>query len=64
MAERHQDQQPVADGVAAVTGSSQQLLDLGLGEVLALPVVGVLAATATNCRLYRSGLSGSSHGSV
>jgi hypothetical protein len=43
MPEGHQDQQPVADRVAAVGSSSDQLVDLGLRQVLALPVIGVLA---------------------
>jgi hypothetical protein len=41
--ERHQYQQPVTDRVAAVTGGAQQLLNLGFRQVLALPVIGVLA---------------------
>jgi hypothetical protein len=46
MPEGHQDQQPIAVRIAAVPSGSQQLLDLGLGQVLALPVIGVLGATA------------------
>jgi hypothetical protein len=54
MPEGHQDQQPVADRVAAVTGDRQQLVYLGFGQILALPVFGVLGSTTTNCRLFRS----------
>jgi hypothetical protein len=52
MPERHQDQQPISNRVAAVTRDSNQLVDLGLRQVLALPVIGVLGATMTNggCR--------------
>jgi hypothetical protein len=32
MPERHQDQQPVADWIAAVTSDSDQLLDLALRQ--------------------------------
>src|SRR6516164_7713517 len=46
MSEGHQDQQPIAVRVTAVTGGGQELLDLGLGQVLTLPVLGVLAPTA------------------
>ena len=45
MPEGHEDQQPVPSRVAAVASRRQQLLDLSLGQVLALPVVGVLGAT-------------------
>jgi hypothetical protein len=51
MTERHQDQQPVADRIAAVTGGGHQLVDFGFRQVLALPVIGVLGTTAANCRL-------------
>jgi hypothetical protein len=51
--ECHEDQQPIADRVAAVPGSGQQLIDLSLSQVLALPIVGVLGTTTTNCRLFR-----------
>src|SRR5262245_40592724 len=51
--ECHEDQQSVANRVAAITGGRQQLLDLGLRQVLTLPVISVLGAAATNCRLFR-----------
>jgi hypothetical protein len=54
MAEGHQDQQPVASRVAAFAGCSDQLVDLGFRQVFALPVIGILAPTAANCRLFRS----------
>jgi hypothetical protein len=53
MPEGHQDQQPVADRVAAVTSGGQQLVDLGFRQVLALPVVSVLGPTTANSRHSR-----------
>jgi len=50
--EGHQDQQPIAARVTALTSSSHQLVDLLLGEVLAAAIVGVLAATTFNCRHF------------
>jgi hypothetical protein len=52
MPERHQDQQPIAARVAALASGGQQLLDLGLGQVFALPVFGILGAATANCRLF------------
>jgi hypothetical protein len=51
--EGHQDQQPVADRVATLAAGGQQLLDVGFRQVFALPVIGVLGSTTTNCRLFR-----------
>ena len=53
MPERYKNQQPIADRVAAVAGSGQQAVDLAFGQVLALPVIGILAPTTANCRLFR-----------
>jgi hypothetical protein len=53
MPEGHKDEQPIADRVAAVAGGGQQAVDLALGQVLALSVIGVLGATTANCRLFR-----------
>jgi hypothetical protein len=53
MPEGHQDQKPVADGIAAVAGSSHQLVNLSFRQVLALPVIGVLGSTTANCRPFR-----------
>jgi len=53
MSECHQDQQPIADRIAAIAGRGQQLIDLSLSQVLALPIVGVLGTTTANCRLFR-----------
>ena len=44
MPEGHQDQQPVANRVAAVAGSGEQALDLAFRQVLAL------RSTASYCR--------------
>src|SRR6476620_4860282 len=49
----HQDQQPIADRIAAVAGSGQQAVDLAFGQVFALPVIGIFAPTTANCRLFR-----------
>jgi hypothetical protein len=51
--ECHEDQEPIADRVAAVAGGGDQAVDLALGQVLALPVVSVLGPTSANCRLFR-----------
>ena len=48
MPEGHKDEQPIADRVAAVAGGGQQAVDLALGQVLALSVIGVLGATTAN----------------
>src|SRR6185436_4122831 len=53
MPEGHEDEQTIADRVAAVAGSGQQAIDLALRQVLALPVIGVLGPTTANCRLFR-----------
>jgi len=50
MPEGHEDQQPVAGWVAAVAGGGDQALDLALGQVLALPIIGVLGPTTANYR--------------
>jgi hypothetical protein len=42
MPEGHEDQQSIAHRVAAVSGGGEQAIDLALGQVLALPVIGVL----------------------
>jgi hypothetical protein len=54
VAEGHQDQQPIAAKVAAFTRGGHQLVDLGFGQVFALPVISVFGPTTTNCRLFRS----------
>jgi hypothetical protein len=51
--EGQQDQQPVARRVSAGTGRVHQHVNLGLGQILALPIVGVLSPTTANCRLFR-----------
>jgi hypothetical protein len=53
MAEGHQDQQTVAARVTALASGGQELLDFGLGQIFALPVIGILGPTTTNCRLFR-----------
>jgi hypothetical protein len=53
MPEGHQDQQPVADKVAALARTAKQLLNLGFRQILALPVICILGPTSTNCRLFR-----------
>jgi hypothetical protein len=53
VAEGHRDQQPIANRVAAVAGGLDQALDLGLGELFALAIFGVLAPATLNCRLFR-----------
>jgi len=54
MPERHQYQQSIANRVAAVTGGANQLVDLGFGQILALPVISILGTTTANYRLFRS----------
>jgi hypothetical protein len=53
MPEGHKDQQPVAHRIATVTSGRDQLVDLGLRQVLALPIIGVLGSASANCRLFR-----------
>jgi hypothetical protein len=53
MPERHQDHKPVADGIATAASRGHQAVDLGLSQVLALPVVSVLGSATANCRLFR-----------
>jgi hypothetical protein len=52
MAEGHQHQQPIALRVAALASCSEQLLDLGLGQVFPRPILAILAATTGCCRLF------------
>jgi len=51
--ESHQDHQTIANRIAAVTGSGEQLVDLGFRQVFALPVISILRPATTNCRLFR-----------
>ena len=47
MPEGREDEQPIADRVAAVAGSGQQGVDLALRQILALSIISVLGpATA------------------
>jgi hypothetical protein len=47
MPEGHEDEQTVADRVAAIAGSGQQGVDLALRQILALSIISVLGpATA------------------
>ena len=48
MPESHQDQQPIANRVAAVARGRNQLVDLGFRQVLALPVISVLGTATAN----------------
>ena len=50
--ESQQDQQPITDWVARLAGCIEQLLDLGLCEVLAGAIGLVPLAAALNCRLF------------
>jgi len=45
MPEGHQDQQPIAAGIAALASGGHQLVDLWFGQVFALPIFGVLCPT-------------------
>jgi hypothetical protein len=53
MPEGHQDQQPVANRVAAVAGSGKQGVDLFFRQVLALPNSVFLPRPVRTVRLFR-----------
>jgi len=45
MPEGHEDQQPIADRIAALTRGGDQLVDLAFRQILALPIISVLGPT-------------------